>query len=181
MQCIDSGLRQADSTCPLIAIWNLGFPSTGVSSSASMAQVEYSYYRRLYRSCKKPRRSCIERPPCGPIFTSRSSANWRAQRPTACAQQRRPVAVDHRFSSCSTFEATMHTTCGAPSTSRMEKHDMNENHPRKNGAWPTLSQGTFQGAKDGSIKHPHRELHIVPSRRWWLRGGSRYGLKYTLV
>jgi hypothetical protein len=107
-----------------------------------------------------------------------------AQRPTACAQQRRPVAVDHRISSCSTFEATMQTTCGAPSTSRMEKHDMNENDPRKNGAWPTLLQGTFQGAKEGSIgsiKHPNRELHIVPSRRWWLRGGSRYGLKYALV
>lgn len=104
-----------------------------------------------------------------------------AQRPTACAQQRRPVAVDHRISSCSTFEATMHTTCGAPSTSRMEKHDMNENHPRKKGAWSTLLQGTFQGAKEGSIKHPHQELHIVPSRRWWLRGGSRYGLKCTLV
>lgn len=77
VQCIDSGLRQADSTCPLIAIWNLGFPSTGVPPSASMAQVEYSYYRRLYLSCKKPRRSCIERPPCGTIFTSRSSVNGR--------------------------------------------------------------------------------------------------------
>lgn len=53
VQCIDSGLRQADSTCPLIAIWNLGFPSTGVPPSASMAQVEYSYYRRLYALLQK--------------------------------------------------------------------------------------------------------------------------------
>lgn len=78
VQCIDSGLRQADSTCPLIAIWNLGFPSTEVPPSASMAQVEYSYYRRLCPLLQKATTfSCIERPPCGTIFTSRSSVNGR--------------------------------------------------------------------------------------------------------